>query len=38
MWWTSRYTAPLRDTYQSDEESSEEFIQLLEQAERRIAS
>ncbi len=38
MWWTRRFAAPLRQTFPADVESSDQFIDLLEQAERRIAA
>jgi hypothetical protein len=38
MWWTRRFSAPLREMYPTDVETSDQFIELLEQAERRIAT
>jgi hypothetical protein len=43
MWRTRRFAAPLRETYpidanSPDDQSAEQFIQLLEQAERRLSS
>jgi hypothetical protein len=43
MWWTRRFSAPLRETYptqaeSTEDEAAEQFLQLLEQAERRISA
>ncbi|MFZ4685455.1 MAG: hypothetical protein ACOYMK_07560 [Hyphomonadaceae bacterium] len=43
MWWTRRFSAPLRESYataprSTEDETAEQFLQLLEQAERRISS
>jgi hypothetical protein len=38
MWWTRRFGTPLRENFQPEAESVDEFIDLLEQAERRRAS
>lgn len=38
MWWTRRFSAPLREIYPADLELSDQFTDLLEQAEQRIAS
>lgn len=38
MWWTRRFAAPLREMYPTDPATSDQFIDLLEQAERRVAS
>ena len=38
MWWTRRFSAPLREVYPAESETSDQFTELLEQAEQRIAS
>jgi hypothetical protein len=43
MWWTRRFSAPLRESYatvpwSTEDETAEQFLQLLEQAERRMSS
>jgi len=43
MWWTRRFAAPLREAYPTptqcmEDETAEQFILLLEQAERRRSS
>jgi hypothetical protein len=37
MWWTRRFSAPLRETYPAETEAQEPFLELLEQAERRMS-
>jgi hypothetical protein len=43
MWWTRRFSAPLRESYataprSTEDDTAEQFLQLLEQAGRRISS
>jgi hypothetical protein len=43
MWWTRRFSAPLRESYatepwSTEDETAEQFLQLLGQAEHRISS
>jgi hypothetical protein len=43
MWWTRRFSAPLRETYRTqprstEDETDEQFLRLLEQAELRMSS
>lgn len=35
MWWTRKFGEPLRETFQVDDEVSEQFIDLLAEADRR---
>lgn len=38
MWWARRFSAPLQQTFPTDLDTSDQLIELLEQAERRIAA
>jgi hypothetical protein len=38
MWWTRRFSAPLQKTFPTDLDTSDQMIELLEVAERRIGA